>query len=138
MGFNPMGEYWKTLYKGTKAEHAIEPAVAALGLTYRTQYPFFLWGTKYFPDFLLPTIGVILEVDDSSHDEDEKKAADALRTTAFEALGYVVVRCSNAEAEHEPHETVNRLIAPLLSRKGPGLPAPPPKRYPKKKAKKKK
>jgi len=124
-----MGEYWKTLYRGTPAEHAIEPAVAALGIPYRTQYPFFLWGTKFFPDFLLPTIGVILEVDDDSHDEDEKKAADALRTAAFEKLGYVVVRCTNAEAETKPTETVRRLIlsAGLLQRTGPGLPPPPPR-----------
>lgn len=132
-----MGEYWKTLYRGTQAEHAIEPAVASLGLVYRTQYPFFLWGTKYFPDFLLPTIGVILEVDDESHDEDDKKAADALRTAAFEKLGYVVVRCSNEEAKQKPYETVKRLIAPLLTRSGPGLPPPPPKRYKKPKKKKK-
>lgn len=137
MGFNPMGEFWKTLYRGTLAEHAIEPAIAALGLPYRTQYPFFLWGTKYFPDVLLPTIGVILEVDDESHDEDDKKAADALRTSAFEKLGYIVVRCTNDEALKAPSETVQRLITGPghLKRKGPGLPPPPTKRPIKKKKK---
>lgn len=131
-----MGEYWKTLYRGTPAEHAIEPAIARLGIPYRTQYPFFLWGVKFFPDFLLPTIGVVVEVDDSSHEENDKKAADALRTAAFEKLGYVVVRCSNAEALIDPKETVNRLIVEpgLLNRQGPGLP-PPPRRKPKKKKK---
>lgn len=133
-----MHTFWGNLYKGTPAELAIEPAIAALGVTYRFQHPYFLWGVRYFPDFCLPSIGVILEVDDPSHDEEEKKKADALRTSAFERLGYVVVRCSNAEALIDPKETVDRLIVKpgLLNRQGPGLPPPPPRRKPKKKKKK--
>jgi very-short-patch-repair endonuclease len=128
VGFNPLGEYWKRLYPLTEAERAIEPAVAALGIPYRSQFPCFLYGMgKWFPDYLFPTIGVVLEVDDDSHSENEKKAADALRTAALETLGYVVVRCSNDEALFQPSETVQRLIvdAGLLNRKGPGLPVPP-------------
>ncbi len=121
-----MGEFWKGLYHMTDAERSIEPAVAALGVPYRTQFPCFLFDTgparKFFPDFLMPTIGVVLEVDDDSHNEPEKQKADALRTSALESLGYVVVRCTNEEALNDPHGTVKRLIAPLLGRKGPGLP----------------
>jgi hypothetical protein len=130
-----MHSYWGNLYKGTPAELAIEPAVASLAIPYRFQHPYFLWGTRFFPDFIMPTIGVILEVDDPSHDEDEKKAADALRTATFEKLGYVVVRCTNEEALSHPYSVVDRLIRPLLHRTGPGLPPAPRKRYPRKKKK---
>lgn len=122
-----MAQFWAKLYLGTPAELAIEPSVASLRTPYRTQFPMFLYGVgKYFPDFLMPEIGVVLEVDDASHDDPEKQKADALRTSALEKLGYVVVRCSNAEALNHPAETVKRLICDpgLLNRKGPGLPLP--------------
>lgn len=109
----------------TDAERSIEPAVAALGVPYRTQFPCFLFGMgKFFPDFILPTIGVVLEVDDKSHNDPEKEKADALRTSALEKFGYVVVRCTNEEAVNDPYGTVNRLIKQPshLHRKGPGLP----------------
>jgi very-short-patch-repair endonuclease len=126
MGFNPLGEFWKGLYPLTDAEKAIEPAVASLGLPYRSQFPCFLFQGmgKWFPDFLLPTIGVVLEVDDDSHLDPEKQKADAQRTSALEKLGYVVVRCSNDEAESDPYGTVDRLIRKpgLLRRSHPGLP----------------
>lgn len=124
---NVMGAYWARLYKGTPAELSIEPAIAALSIPYRTQFPMWLFGMgKFFPDVLLPTIGVVVEIDDDSHNEDEKKAADALRTAALEKLGYVVVRISNEEALRDPVEAIQRLIVHrgLLLRKGPGLPQP--------------
>ena len=132
-----MAGYHATLYAGTDAERAIEPAVASLGVPYRFQHPYYLWGqVKFFPDFWLPTIGVILEVDDDSHYTDpEKKKADGIRTSALEKLGNVVVRCTNAEALRDPFGTVERLIRPHLGRIGPGIPLPPVKK-PKKKKKK--
>jgi hypothetical protein len=123
-----MAGYFTRLYLGTPAELAIEPAIAALGVPYRTQFPLWLYGLgKFFPDFLLPTIGAVLEVDDESHDDPEKQKADGLRTSALEALGYVVVRCSNDEALADPRGTVQRLIVDsgLLHRQGPGLPLAP-------------
>jgi very-short-patch-repair endonuclease len=126
-----MHQCWAGNYKGTPAEHAIEPAIAKLGVPYRIQHPLFLFpgGLKYFPDFVLPSIGVVLEVDDGSHDDEKKKGNDAVRTAALEKLGYCVVRCSNDDALRRPYETVKRLItADLLSRKGPGLPPPPRRR----------
>lgn len=124
MGFDVMGSFWKGLYPMTEAERSIEPAIAQLGIPYRTQFPCWLFGMgKYFPDFLLPTIGVVFEVDDTSHNDPEKQKADAQRTSAFEKLGYVVVRCTNEEATTYPYATVQRLITPeLLARKGPPLP----------------
>lgn len=123
-----MGEFWKGLYGMTDAERSIEPAVASLGVPYRTQFPCFLFDTgsarKFFPDFLMPTIGVVLEVDDDGHNDPEKQKADAQRTSALEKLGYLVVRCTNEEALNDPHGTVKRLITPHLDRLGPGLPPP--------------
>lgn len=116
--------YWGRLYRGTPAELALEPAVASLGVPYRFQHPLFLWGTKIFPDYCWPTIGVVLEVDDPSHEEPEKMADDARKTAILEEMGYVVVRCTNAEATSNPYAVVDR-IRPLLSRVGPGVPAPP-------------
>lgn len=119
-----MAGYFTGLYPMTPAERAVEPAIAALGLPYRTQFPCYLFGMgKWFPDFLMPTIGVVLEVDDDSHFMDpEKQKADALRTSALAALGYLVVRCTNEEALNDPEGTVKRLVAPHVARKGPGLP----------------
>jgi len=101
---------WGKLYKGTPAEHSLEPAVAALGLCYRTQLPGFQYGFRYFPDFYLPQLGVIIEVDDPSHDKPEKRLADAERTEYFEGRGWRVLRCKNEEALNDPHGTVQSLL----------------------------
>jgi very-short-patch-repair endonuclease len=110
----------------TPAERSIEPFVAKLGIPYRTQFPCFLFGMgSWFPDFLLPSIGVVLEVDDDGHLEEEKQKADALRTSALNKLGYEVVRCTNEEALKSPEATVRRLFTTeLLARKGQPLPEP--------------
>lgn len=108
MGFNPMPGYWTENYKGTPAELALEPHIAALGLPYRTQLPLFLFGPlKFFPDFALPTIGWVIEVDDSSHED--KVEEDAIRTQKLEAIGYRVIRCTNEEAINAPMAVMARL-----------------------------
>lgn len=112
-GGNPMSARWNKLYKGTAAELSIEPAVASLGLPYRTQFPGFLYGFRFFPDFFLPTLGVVIEVDDASHRRLDKMLADADRTEALEDRGWTVVRCTNEEALRAPHETVRRLLAEI-------------------------
>lgn len=101
---------WAKLYKGTPAELALEDAVASLGVPYRTQFPGYLYGFRYFPDFLLPTLGLIIEVDDSSHFKAEKVEADAERTRELNRLGWKVVRCRNDEALSNPHGTVRALL----------------------------
>ncbi len=98
------------LYKGTPAEHSLEPAVAALGLAYRTQFPGYLYGFRYFPDFFIPQLGVVIEVDDASHEKPEKQAADAERTEYLESRGWRVLRCRNDEALDDPHGTVRALL----------------------------
>lgn len=108
-----MSVRWAKLYKGTAAELALEDAVASLGVPYRTQFPYYLYGLRFFPDFLLPTLGVIIEVDDPSHNKADKIIADAERTEALEAEGWRVVRCTNEEALSDPHGTVRALIRGL-------------------------
>lgn len=112
MGFgNPMAMRWGRLYKGTPAEHALEPAVAAIGLPYRTQLPGYLYGFRFFPDVFIPQLGLIMEIDDKSHRRPEKMLEDADRTDALEARGWTVVRCTNEEALSDPHAAVTRMLA---------------------------
>lgn len=109
---NPMSMRWCRLYKGTAAELALEDAVAALGVPYRNNFPGFLYGVRYFADFYLPTLRLVIEVDDPSHDKLEKMESDAQRTADLAAAwGVRVVRCKNEEALNDPHGTVRRLVA---------------------------
>jgi very-short-patch-repair endonuclease len=94
----------------TPAEIAMEEAVAKLGVPYRIQFPYYLWGVRFFPDFLLPTLKLIIEVDDDSHNEKAKKIADQQRTEELNALGWTVVRCTNREALDDAQGTLNRLL----------------------------
>lgn len=109
--FNPMSMRWGQLYKGTDAERSLEDAVAALGIPYRTQFPGYIYGSRYFPDFVLPTLQLVIEVDDDSHNKAEKMLDDAERSESIEAkYGWTVVRCTNAEALSDPHGAVQRLL----------------------------
>ncbi len=103
---------WGKLYEGTPSEKVLEDAVAALGVPYRTQFPGWKYGARFFPDFFLPTLGIIIEVDDSSHDH--KTEADAERTATLEEVwGARVVRCTNEQAQRDPHGTVRALLASI-------------------------
>lgn len=103
---------WSRLYRGTPAEHVLEDAVAALGIPYRTQMPLFLYGARYFPDFLLPTLGVVFEVDDESHFRLKKQAEDVARTEDLSrTFGYKVARCTNENALNDPHGTVRAMLS---------------------------
>ncbi len=101
---------WGRLYRGTPAELVLEDAIAAVGVPYRTQFPGYLYGLRYFPDFYLPTLKLVIEVDDRSHLKADKMLADAERTAALEELGWQVVRCTNDEALEDPIGTVKRLL----------------------------
>lgn len=105
-----MSMRWGKLYKGTPAELSIEDAVAELGVPYRTQFPGFLYGFRFFPDFLLPTLRLVIEVDDKSHNKTDKMLADADRTERLEEMGWRVVRCTNEEALNDPRGTVRAML----------------------------
>jgi very-short-patch-repair endonuclease len=110
-GGNPMAARWNRLYKGTDAELSLEDAVAELGVPYRTQFPGFLYGFRFFPDFLLPTLGVVIEVDDDSHTRAKKRIEDAERTDFLEETqGWRVVRCTNDEALNDPRGAVRAML----------------------------
>lgn len=102
---------WSRLSRCTPAELALEDAVASLGVPYRVQFPGFLYGVRFFPDFLLPTLGVVLEVDDPSHNTAEKQQADAERSlTLHDRWGVEVIRCTNEEAVANPREAVATML----------------------------
>lgn len=106
---NSMASRWCNLYKGTVAEKALEDALAAVGVPYRTQFPCFLFGLRYFPDFVLPTLQLVIEVDDDSHKKktkEDKERSDALK----ERYGWDVVRCTNSEAINNPAGAVERML----------------------------
>lgn len=117
-----MASRWCRLYRGTPAELAMEDAVAALGVPYRNNFPGFMYGTRSFPDLYLPTLALVIEVDDPSHNKADKIIADAERTEALElAWGVRVVRCTNDEALEDARGTLKRLLSsvglwPLPSR----------------------
>ncbi len=117
MGFrgNPLHVFWTGLYPGTPAERALEPYIASLGHPYRTQFPYFIWGLKMFPDFVMPTVGIVLEVDDPSHEETEKQKADAVKASTLEDLGWRVLRCSNWEAFNAPSVVIGRIQSVLAT-----------------------
>lgn len=102
---NVMGARWARLYRQTAAERSLEPAVAALGRPYRVQEPLYLGlhgpALRYFPDFLIPSLNLVVEVDDPSHKE--KATEDAVRTWwLWKVYGWRVVRVTNEEALTRP------------------------------------
>lgn len=106
-----MAMRWGRLYEGTPAEHSLEDAVAKLGVPYRVQFPGWKYGCRFFPDFVLPTLGIVIEVDDDSHNRTDKRIADADRSDVIEETwGWKVLRCSNDDALFRPHQTVERLM----------------------------
>lgn len=108
---NVMAFRWGKLYKGTPAELAIEPAVARLGLVYRTQFPGYLYGFRVFPDFFLPQLGLVIEIDDPSHTRAAKILEDQERTELLESFGWRVVRTTNEKATTDPEGAVMACLA---------------------------
>lgn len=99
------------LLRGTPAELAIEGAIASLGLPYRFQFPGYIYGLRYFPDFALPTLGVVIEIDDPSHEKADKRLADAERDEAIlREWGWRTVRIRNEKAISDP---IGSLMAAL-------------------------
>lgn len=108
--------HWATLYtKETESEKAIEPHIAALGVPYRAQHPIF--AAHFIVDFALLDERIIIEVDGKSHNSAAAKVADRVRTLAIERFGWVVVRCTNEEAQREPAATVERLLMEARDRR---------------------
>lgn len=111
---NPMDGRFAALYPGTVAERTLEAAVAALGVPYRTNFPLYLFqgGLKSFPDFLIPSLELVIEVDGESHkgteQADLERAADMYRV-----YGWRTVRIPNAIALADPFGAVTQCLLEL-------------------------
>lgn len=104
---------WAQLYKGTESELMLEAAVATLGVPYRTNFPChnYLPRIAHFPDFLLPTLGLVIEVDGDEHRTLAGRRKDAERSELMtHEHGWTVVRCTNEEALYEPADTLDHLL----------------------------
>lgn len=113
---NPVLANWDWLYSHpTKAELALEPEVAKLGIPYRFQHR--VW--NFVVDFALPTLMVAIEVDDPSHNRADKRRKDAERTEWLVGRGWRVVRTTNAEAIADPAAALIRALGPLQEFKEP-------------------
>lgn len=109
---NPVLRYWWKLYnEQTEAEQSLEPAIAALGLRYRTQHPVLSIKPSAILDFYFPDYKLAVEVDDDSHFTKAKRKKDADRSTRLASLGIRVYRCTNAEALEEPTTVASRILA---------------------------
>jgi very-short-patch-repair endonuclease len=109
-GGNPaVSWFYDALTHQTEAEQSIEPFIAELGSRYRCQHP--VGGFKYRIDFALLDEGIAIEVDDDSHFEADKALKDLERTQWLTKHGWVVVRCTNSEAQNSPGPTVRRLVS---------------------------
>lgn len=118
---------WGKLYRLTPAEKSLEPAIAALGLPYRVQEPLFLGlhgaALRYFPDFLIPSLKLVVEVDDPSHEQ--KATEDAVRTWwLWKAYGWKVVRVTNREALERPAEALAEALERARGQAPPREPPP--------------
>jgi hypothetical protein len=95
------------LYKGTESELILEVPVAALGVPYRTNAPgFLLWGMPVFPDFWLPTLSLVIEVNGAEHYTKAGLAHDAERTEKLRAIGLRVANITNHEALTKPWDSI--------------------------------
>ena len=102
-------ENWAALYSNqTEAEKALEPHIAALGLRYRTQHPF--WGIC-IADFVLLDEGLIIEVDGKSHDALTQKIKDADYAVRLKKRGWDVVRIKNEECLSFPEIALKRHLS---------------------------
>lgn len=107
---------WARLYTTpTKSENAIEPAIARLGRRYRAQHPVFACGVVL--DFALIDEMIAIEVDGDSHKGKTAQDKDRARTLKLEARGWVVVRCTNEEAQSEPDAVLQRMLLEAADRR---------------------
>lgn len=104
-----MLRYWARLYLNqTAAEKALEPAIAALGVPYRAQHPFFQF--KLIADFALIDDKLVIEVDGESHNRPAQIKKDLEHMIALKSLGWDVVRVRNEDATARPAETVRAAL----------------------------
>ena len=79
----------------TPAERVLWQALrgSRLGQRFRRQHPV----GRFILDFWCAEAKLAVEIDGESHDSDERKELDALRTALLDQHGYQVIRFSNEE-----------------------------------------
>ncbi|WP_313575585.1 endonuclease domain-containing protein [Brevundimonas sp.] len=65
---------------------------------FRRQHPI----GRYVTDFACDRLRLVIEIDGGVHDRDEVVTSDHLRQTDLEALGWTVLRFTNAQALGQP------------------------------------
>ena len=97
---------------------ALTPAERSLWWTLRHRLP--LSGTHFrrqvvigraIVDFACVTTKLVVEVDGDQHGADGAQAYDAKRTASLEALGWRVLRFSNAQVMREMDEVLDTILA---------------------------
>lgn len=63
--------------------------------------------SKFFVDFAIPELGVIVEIDDPKHER--KQEYDEARTAILNDMGWLVYRCKNEEVDHDPEFVAKRI-----------------------------
>ena len=124
LGYYQAKNLSKVLLKAaTGYESELEHWICESGIHYVRQKPIFYEDKLYVVDFLLDG-KLIVEVDGSSHDKEDKKEYDALRTQRLESLGYKVIRITNKEVingittEVAEKESWKRVQASVQIRRG--------------------
>ena len=106
---NPLYQYMaRMILHQTKAEAAIEPQLAKLGIPYRFQW--IPAKTKFIVDYAWLAPKVILEVDGKDHLELEKLLKDKARDATLVKLGWTVFRITNEEALSNPSRAFAKLV----------------------------
>ncbi len=70
------------------------------GFKFRRQHPI----DRYYADFACEALRLVIELDGGVHERDEVLLNDHYRQLDIEALGWVVIRFTNAQALGEPHQ----------------------------------
>lgn len=118
---NPLIGYWYKLHANpTAPELAIEPAIAALGIPYRSQHLFM--GMSHIADFAIPSLKLTIEVDGDSHLKPSQREKDLVHTIKLVGAGWRVARVSNEEALRDPAGAVARALSPAAMSEVPTIP----------------
>jgi very-short-patch-repair endonuclease len=110
---NLFRNWWFLANRMTEPEKLLEPAIAALGERYRSQWLFMGLPTKsriYIADFVLLDRKLIIEVDGDSHNDFKQKYKDLENAVAMHGLGWHIYRVGNDEARRQPAETVEAAL----------------------------
>lgn len=106
----------KNRKKATKAEACLWKYALSrkqTGFTFKRQRPVL----RYIADFMCQELKLIIEVDGSSHDQEEVIIKDIKRQKELESFGFTVLRFSNEEVL-ENMDDVKKVISELVEELG--------------------